>query len=71
LLAKSYPDIPIIPHHRDRNPAFFTRCDDGRRGDRGSLLVRCFAGVAVRSFIARLACALMHPAGRGTAVMPG
>jgi hypothetical protein len=26
-------------------------------------IVRCFAAVAVRSFIARLACALMHPAG--------
>jgi hypothetical protein len=25
--------------------------------------VRCFAAVAVRSFIARLACTLMHPAG--------
>ena len=25
--------------------------------------VRCFATVAIRSFIARLACALMHPAG--------
>jgi len=26
-------------------------------------IVRCFAAVAVRGFIARLACALMHPAG--------
>jgi hypothetical protein len=26
-------------------------------------IVRCFAAVAVRCFIARLACALMHPAG--------
>ena len=26
-------------------------------------IVRCFAAVAVRSFIARIACALMHPAG--------
>jgi hypothetical protein len=26
-------------------------------------IVRCFAAVAVRSFIARLACILMHPAG--------
>ena len=26
-------------------------------------IVRCFAAVTVRSFIARLACALMHPAG--------
>jgi hypothetical protein len=26
-------------------------------------IVRCFAAVAIRSFIARLACALMHPAG--------
>jgi hypothetical protein len=26
-------------------------------------IVRCFAAVAVRSFIARLACTLMHPAG--------
>jgi hypothetical protein len=26
-------------------------------------IVRCFAAVAARSFIARLACALMHPAG--------
>jgi hypothetical protein len=26
-------------------------------------IVRCFAAVAVRSFIARLACALIHPAG--------
>ena len=26
-------------------------------------IVRCVAAVAVRSFIARLACALMHPAG--------
>ena len=26
-------------------------------------IVRCFAAVAVRTFIARLACALMHPAG--------
>jgi hypothetical protein len=26
-------------------------------------VVRCFAGVAIRSFIARLACALMRPAG--------
>jgi hypothetical protein len=25
-------------------------------------IVRCFAGVTVRSFIARLACALMHSA---------
>jgi hypothetical protein len=25
--------------------------------------VRCFAAVAARSFIARLACTLMHPAG--------
>jgi len=28
--------------------------------------VRCFAGVTIRSFIARLACAIMHPAGAGT-----
>ena len=26
-------------------------------------IVRCFAAVTVRSFIARLACALLHPAG--------
>jgi hypothetical protein len=26
-------------------------------------VVRCFAAVAIRSFIARLACTLMHPAG--------
>jgi hypothetical protein len=26
-------------------------------------VVHCFAAVAIRSFIARLACALMHPAG--------
>src|SRR6266516_5638026 len=26
-------------------------------------IVRCFAAITVRSFIARLACALMHPAG--------
>jgi hypothetical protein len=26
-------------------------------------IVRCFAAVTIRSFIARLACALMHPAG--------
>jgi len=26
-------------------------------------IVRCFAAVAIRTFIARLACALMHPAG--------
>jgi hypothetical protein len=26
-------------------------------------VVRCFSAVAIRSFIARLACALMHPAG--------
>jgi hypothetical protein len=26
-------------------------------------IVRCFAAVAIRSFIARLACALIHPAG--------
>ena len=31
-------------------------------------MVRCFAAVTIRSFIARLACAFMHPA--GTAV-PG
>lgn len=28
----------------------------------GPGIVRCFAAVAIRSFIARLACALMHPA---------
>lgn len=27
------------------------------------ITVRCFAAVTIRSFIARLACALMHPAG--------
>jgi hypothetical protein len=26
-------------------------------------IVHCFAAVTIRSFIARLACALMHPAG--------
>jgi len=29
----------------------------------GADVVRCFAAAAIRSFIARLACALMHPAG--------
>jgi hypothetical protein len=29
----------------------------------GPAIVRCFAAVTIRSFIARLACALMHPAG--------
>jgi hypothetical protein len=29
----------------------------------GPDVVRCFAAVAIRGFIARLACALMHPAG--------
>jgi hypothetical protein len=36
-------------------------------GDAGAgldpAIVRCFAAVTVRSFIARVACALMHPAG--------
>jgi hypothetical protein len=32
-------------------------------------VVRCFAAVTIRSFIARLACALMHPA--GTAIPAG
>jgi hypothetical protein len=31
-------------------------------------IVHCFAAVTIRSFIARLACALMHPAG---AALPG
>jgi hypothetical protein len=29
------------------------------------LMVRCFAAVTIRSFVARLACAVMHPAGAG------
>ena len=32
-------------------------------------MVRCFAAVTIRSFVARLACAVMHPAGAG--VLPG
>jgi hypothetical protein len=32
-------------------------------------IVRCFAAVTIRGFIARLACALTHPA--GTAVPAG
>jgi hypothetical protein len=31
-------------------------------------IVRCFAAVTIRSFIARLACALMHPAGSAVPV---
>jgi hypothetical protein len=36
-------------------------------GDAGAgldpAIVRCFAAVTIRSFVARIACALMHPAG--------
>jgi len=33
-------------------------------------IVRCFAAVTIDSFIARLACALMHPAGSAVPVRP-
>ena len=33
-------------------------------------IVRCFAAVTVRSFIARLGCALAHPAGTALPVLP-
>ena len=39
------------------------RLPDQAEAKLGPAVVRCFAAVAIRGFIARLACALMHPAG--------
>jgi hypothetical protein len=41
------------------------RLPDGTKAGLDPATVRCFADVTVRSFIARLACAVMHPAGAG------
>jgi hypothetical protein len=41
------------------------RLPDQARAGLDPATMRCFAGVTVRSFIARLACAIMHPAGAG------